>query len=150
MTGLKVSEQGIRLIISHEAWRRESYNDGYGFWTIGVGHTRTKPKRGQRISDGEVWRLFVEDLRIVEKDIERLVKVRLEQHEYDALVSFIFNIGGSKFKTSTLLRLLNENKKQEAAAQFARWRMSAGQVSNGLIRRRADEARTFLGENIFV
>ncbi len=150
MKNLKISEDCIRLIIRFETWQKTAYDDGYGYKTIGVGHTKTKYKKGATITDEEVWRLFVADLKACEAVVEKHVKVALQQHEYDALVSFVFNVGSGNFSKSTLLKLVNQNKKIEAVGQFARWRMSAGKVSNGLIRRRSDEAKMFAGEDIFV
>ena len=95
-----------------------------------------------------MWELFVADLKDVEDVLSDLVKVELLPHQYDALVSFVFNVGSKKFKTSTLLRLLNEGKFNEAAKQFNRWIYSAGQKSNGLVKRRQLERSLFEGAQI--
>jgi len=92
-----------------------------------------------------VWWLFVEDLKDVQDVIEKYVKVELNQHEYDAIASFVFNIGSEQFRTSSFLKLLNQNKKAEAAKQLPRWIYSRGKKSQGLIRRRSMERTLFEG-----
>jgi len=79
-----------------------------------------------------------------ESTIERLVKVPLQQNQYDALVSFIYNVGASAFGDSTLLRMLNLGDYQGAADQLLRWNIGGGRVLLGLLRRREDERALFL------
>ena len=145
MQDLKVSTTCIRLILKFETWQHKAYDDGFGYVTIGVGHRKSKPAKNTTITSDTVWWLFVKDLQHVEQVVDNAVKVPLNQNEYDALVSFVFNIGGTAFKKSTLLRLLNENQRTEAARQFERWCMVKGVKSNGLLKRRQYERRLFEG-----
>ncbi len=148
MRDLKVGVQCIKVILRFETWQHKAYDDGYGYVTIGVGNRKSKPKLNTTISSEMVWELFVADLKDVEAAVDSLVKVELLPHQYDALVSFVFNIGSKQFRTSSLLRLLNEGKYTEASKQFKRWMYSNGQKSNGLIKRRQIEQALFDGELI--
>jgi lysozyme len=145
MSDLKVSTTCIRLILKFETWKHKAYDDGYGYVTIGVGNRTSKPKPNTTITSEMVWWLFVQDLKDVEKVVDDNVKVPLNQNEYDALVSFVFNVGSTAFKRSTLLRLLNEQKRTAAAKQFARWCMVKGTKSSGLTKRRQYERQLFEG-----
>ena len=145
MKDLKVSTTGIRLILKFETWKHKAYDDGYGYVTIGVGNRKSNPKPNTTITSEMVWWLFVEDLKDVEKVIDDNVKVPLNQNEYDALVSFVFNVGTTAFKKSTLLKKLNANDRSGAAKQFERWCMVKGKVSQGLLKRRKLERQLFEG-----
>lgn len=79
--------------------------------------------------------------------VERLVKVELNDDEFGSLVSFVYNLGTASLKRSTLLRLLNQDKRLEASNQFLRWSRANGQILRGLIRRRDAERRLFLSED---
>lgn len=112
-------------------------------YTIGYGHTDGVFK------DTHIDLLLAEkllrlDLEECLKVVEKRVKVSLTQNELAALLSFIFNVGAGNFANSTLLRLLNENKKKEAADQFLRWDKAAGKKMAGLTRRRSAERDLFL------
>lgn len=145
MHDLKVSTTCIWVILNFETWQHKAYDDGYGYLTIGVGNRKSKPKPNTTITSSMVWWLFVEDLKDVQDVIEKYVKVELNQHEYDAIASFVFNIGSEQFRTSSFLKLLNQNKKAEAAKQLPRWIYSRGKKSQGLIRRRSMERTLFEG-----
>lgn len=97
-----------------------------------------------KITKEQAEKLFAMDIQIHENNINKLVKVPLTQGQFDALVSFEFNIGYGAFKDSTLLRLLNAGKYRESAEQFTRWVYSGGKISAGLQKRREEEKRLFL------
>jgi len=144
---MNLSDEGLELIKSHEGLRLEAYPDpgtGGEPWTVGYGHTGDV-KEGDEIDKAEASRLLREDVASAELCVEHHVEVALEQHEFDALVSFIFNVGCGNFSASTMLKLINAGNKRAAAAQFGRWNKAAGKVLAGLSRRRADEADHFLG-----
>lgn len=84
------------------------------------------------------------DLMIHCNNVEKLVIVPLNQNQFDALVSFEYNIGYNAFKTSTLLKLLNQKKYKEAAEQFLVWNKGGGKILAGLVRRREKEKALFL------
>lgn len=137
------SERGIACIKAHESLRLVAYPDTGGVWTIGYGHTRGV-KQGDTCTEEQALQWLHEDLSSAEQTVDEMVQVPLNQNEYDALVSFVFNIGRSQFYTSTLLRKLNCEDYDGAADQFPRWKYDGGRVVNGLIARRADERALFL------
>lgn len=148
MRDLKVGVQCIKVILRFETWQHKAYDDGYGYVTIGVGNRKSKPKANTTISSEVVWDLFVADLKDVEAVVDSLVKVELLPHQFDALVSFVFNVGSSAFKNSTMLKRINEGKHLEAAKQFDRWVNVKGVKSNGLVKRRQLERSLFEGAQI--
>jgi len=117
---MKTSEQGKKLILLREGYRNFAYKDTKGIWTIGVGHT-AGVKQGDRASDTQIWNWLTEDLKICEDCINKNVKVPLTQNQFDALVSFIFNVGVGAFTRSTMLKVLNLGNYVEAGNQFDRW-----------------------------
>lgn len=136
--------QNVEHIKEFEDLRLEAYlptpND---VWTIGYGHTKDV-KKGDSISEAEAESLLYEDLQWAEAAVNRLVTVGINQNQFDALVSFVFNIGESQFKNSTLLRKLNAGDYEGAANEFPRWNKQKGKVLRGLVRRRASEMELFL------
>ena len=112
-------------------------------WTIGWGHTRGV-KKGDSITKEEANQLFAEDVKWVEDALDRLVKVPLNQFQYDALASLVFNIGETNFATSTLLRKLNAGDYNGAAHEFPRWIYQKKIPLQGLINRRKEEMDYFL------
>jgi lysozyme len=134
----------IDLIKKHEGLRLEAYlptpND---VWTIGYGHTHTT-KQGMKITEKQAEALLRRDIAWAEKAVNNLVVVPLTQNQFDALVSFTFNVGEGAFGSSTLLRLLNSRDYEGAANQFPRWNKQKGKVLCGLTRRREEERKLFL------
>lgn len=112
-------------------------------WTIGWGHT-VGVTPGMVITEARAQELFDSDVAWATKAVNTKVKVGLTQHQFDALTSFVFNIGETAFSTSTLLRKLNAGDYEGAAAQFPRWIYQDGKVLNGLVKRRAEEMAYFL------
>lgn len=111
-------------------------------WTIGYGHTHTTHP-GQRITEAEAENLLRRDLAWVRRAIARRVKVPLSQLQYDAIASFVFNVGEAAFGRSTLLRKLNASDYVGAANEFPRWNKQKGKVLRGLTRRREYEKAMF-------
>ncbi len=145
---MKLSDAGLSLIKRHEGLRLKAYPDpgtGGAPWTIGYGHTQgVQP--GQEITAAQADDYLREDVYWAEDAVRDHVKVALDQHEFDALVSLVFNIGAGAFARSTLLRKLNDGDKAGAAGEFARWNQAGGKVLPGLVKRRADEAALFAGD----
>lgn len=139
---LTISQTGIDLIKHFEGLRLEAYRDPTNVITIGYGHTKTA-QMGQVITEKGAESLLRKDIAVHSEPIERLVKVQLTQGEYDALCSFIFNLGEPAFKSSTLLRKLNSGDKVGAAKEFDKWVYAGGKVLPGLKRRRAAERTLF-------
>lgn len=130
-----------------------AYLDPAGVPTIGWGHIKTVTKadvtRRRTITEGAAQELFEADLDEAERAVRRLVKVRLNQNQFDALVDFVFNLGAGAFQRSTLLKLLNKGDYEGAALQFVRWNKAkdpkTGKLRElrGLTIRREWEAKLF-------
>ncbi|KLR31087.1 muraminidase [Enterobacter kobei] len=145
---MQTSDKGIALIKQFEGCKLTAYQDSVGVWTIGYGWTQPvdgKPIRaGMTIKQETVERLLKTGLVSYESDVSRLVKVGLTQGQFDALVSFTYNLGARSLSTSTLLRKLNAGDYAGAADEFLRWNKAGGKVLNGLTRRREAERALFL------
>ena len=145
---MQTSEKGIALIQQFEGCKLTAYQDSVGVWTIGYGWTQPvdgKPIRaGMTIKQETAERLLKTGLVSYESDVSRLVKVGLTQWQFDALVSFTYNLGARSLSTSTLLRKLNAGDYAGAADEFLRWNKAGGKVLNGLTRRREAERALFL------
>lgn len=144
-----ISKTGIELIKKYEGLRLTAYKDPAGILTIGYGHTKTV-EPGMSINKEMAELLLKIDLIDAEKIVRNYVNVELTQNQYDALVSFVFNVGADKFKKSTLLKLLNDNKILEAGEEFMKWTKvrAAGGMKElpGLVKRRAEEKALFLNQ----
>lgn len=141
---LSTSAAGVELIKQFEGLRLQSYQDSVSVWTVGYGHTLTAVPN-QRISADEARRLLIQDVIDHEAHIKQLVKVPLKQGEFDALSSWVFNLGGGSLASSTLLRKLNAGDYAGAANEIPRWNKAGGKVLAGLTRRRAAERKMFEG-----
>lgn len=144
---MKISDNGIAVVKHFESLSLKSYPDpatGGEPWTIGYGHTGSC-KPGQVVTMVQAEGLLSTDLQRFEFGVLALLDRPINQGQFDALVSFSFNVGLGNLKTSTLLRLINAGEMGNAAAQFSRWNKAAGKVMKGLIRRRAAEAALFTG-----
>lgn len=146
---MRTSDKGIALIQQFEGCVLEAYpdpgNPSTGEpWTIGYGHT-AGVRRGDTCTREQAAAWLREDVRFAEAAIDANVKVPLNQAQFDALVSFVFNVGQGAFARSTLLRRLNARDYQGAADQFPEWNRGASGVLPGLVARRAAERAVFLG-----
>ncbi|MBG0660369.1 lysozyme [Enterobacter roggenkampii] len=145
---MQTSDKGIAMIKQFEGCKLTAYQDSVGVWTIGYGWTKPvdgKPIRaGMTIKQETAERLLKTGLVSYESDVSRLVKVGLTQGQFDALVSFTYNLGVRSLSTSTLLRKLNAGDYAGAADEFLRWNKAGGKVLNGLTRRREAERALFL------
>lgn len=137
---LRYSKSGLHLTESFEGCKLVAYQDDGGVWTIGYGHTHGV-YAGMTCSPRQAEQWLLEDLTTAELSVRRLVRVKLDQAEYDALVDFEFNTGA--LKGSTLLRLLNAGAYELAAGQFERWSKCKGKELAGLLRRRKAERAEF-------
>jgi lysozyme len=157
---MKISENGKKLLAEWEGFETQVYKDVAGLPTIGVGHLLTQDERssgkieitGQavRYSNGiteqQVYDLLDQDLDRFEETVNQRVKVPLEQNQFDALVSFSFNVGVGAFSDSTLLKRLNARDHAEVPNQLRRWVRSGGQVVRGLVNRRELEIQLWNGD----
>lgn len=118
---MKTSEQGLDLLIEREAIRTEAYRDSRGIPTIGVGHTGLEVHMGLTWSVEKCREVFAQDIWRFEKAVSASVHGPLEQHQFDALVSFAFNIGEMGVANSWVVRELNAGNPDAAAAAFDNW-----------------------------
>ena len=139
---MNIGPAGLELIKEFEGCKLTAYLDSVGVPTIGYGHTKGV-KIGLRCIQEEADAWLLEDLKDAETCVNGAVTVPLTQNEFDALVSFVFNFGCTKFRGSTLLRKLLDSDYDGAALEFRRWDRAGGQVLAGLTRRRAAEERLF-------
>jgi len=142
------NEAGKTIIRQSEGVRLRAYLCPAGKWTIGYGHTGPDVKAGMTITEDEVDALLSRDLMSAERAVRMAVTVEITDDQFSALVSFVFNLGAGNFKGSTLLKKLNANDKEGAAAEFLRWDKVNGQPLAGLTRRREAERSLFLGSEI--
>ncbi|HCS45351.1 MAG TPA: muraminidase, partial [Pseudomonas sp.] len=130
-------------IKSFEGLRLKSYQDSVNVYgtTRGIGPDMT-------ITTEQAERMLMNDIARFEPELDALVKVPLSKNQWDAMMSFIYNLGGANLGSSTLLNLLNAGDYSAAADQFPRWNKAGGQVLAGLTKRRAAERQMFLGGGI--
>ncbi|MGR2663680.1 lysozyme [Chromobacterium haemolyticum] len=140
---MKTSDAGITLVKSSEGLKLVAYKCPAGIWTNGYGHTGPDVTPGMVITQAQADALLARDLERFEAGVARLVKVPLNQNQFDALVSFSYNLGLGALQGSTLLRLLNAGDYAGAAAQFPRWNKAGGKELPGLTRRRTAEQSLF-------
>lgn len=146
-----ISKKGLELIKKFEGLRLKAYKCPSGIWTIGYGHTKGVYP-GMTITEELADKFLVDDIWYFERDVESLVKVPLTQGQFDALVSFAFNVGSDiddddipeGLGDSTLLKKLNSGDYAGAADEFPKWVYSRGKKLKGLVRRRAAERELFL------
>ena len=141
---MKTSNQGKNLIKEAEGLRLEAYRCPAGVPTIGWGHTKGV-KMGQRITLAMAEDLLVEDLGPIERLLNGL-KINFRQEQFDALVSWIFNLGAGNFKSSTMYKRILENATDEDITDsLIKWTYSGKQQLPGLMKRRVAEANLFIG-----
>jgi lysozyme len=142
---LAVSAAGLTFIATHEGTKNVVYLDPVNIATVCTGHTGsvTRSDVGRRFSDSVCRDLLGQDVRVATAGVVRSVRVPISQNQFDALVSFTFNVGTGALHTSSLVKLLNAGDCKGAAAQFDRWKFAKGRVLNGLVTRRAEERALF-------
>ncbi|MFT2793678.1 lysozyme [Serratia sp. T13T92] len=145
---MNISANGIALIKQFEGCKLKAYQDSVGVWTIGYGWTQAvdgkQIKAGMTIDQATADRLLKCGVVQYEQGVNQLVKTTINQQQFDALVSFAYNLGTRSLSTSTLLKKLNAGDKQGAANEFGKWVNAGGARLNGLVKRRAAERELFL------
>jgi lysozyme len=137
-----IKESTIQLLRELEGVEYKVYKDSAGLPTIGVGHLLKKGENYTEITDAEVNALLYLDLNIAAHAIETNVFVTLNQNQYDALISLVFNIGTGAFRRSQLLKMINRNASRELIVKhWSEWRKAGGEVVPGLVNRRAKELK---------
>jgi lysozyme len=146
-----LSGEGARFIGRFEGFRGSLYNDAAGHCTIGYGHlvhlancNGSEPAEFKRgISEQEAEQLLRRDAQTAADAVRRFVHVPLDQAQFDALVSFVYNLGAGAFEGSTLLKDINAHNFAAVPGQLEQWVHAGGQVLPGLVTRRKAEARLF-------
>ena len=141
---MNISKIGIEFIKQYEGCRLIAYKCPAGILTIGYGHTGLDVTEGLEITQGEAETLLRNDLAKFEDCVTYAVEVELDQNQFDALVSFAYNVGCAAMAGSTLVKLLNSGDDLAAAQQFPRWAKAGGKTVAGLLRRREAEKTLFL------
>ena len=143
---MEISEEGLSLIKKFEGCELTAYQDSVDVWTIGYGHTKGV-EDGQEITQEEAEEMLASELDEYEGYINDLVECDLEQCQFDALVAWVYNLGPTNLRSSTMLKRLNSNDLEDVPNQIKRWNKAGGKVLNGLVRRREAEALLFEGSD---
>lgn len=140
---MTTSQNGIEFIKRHEELRLKAYRCPAGVWTIGYGSTGgIRP--GDVITEAQAEKLLKQDLKTAEDEINKYL-LPLKQHQFDAVASFVFNVGIGSFRRSTLLkRLKMDVNHPDIVNQFNRWVYGGGKMLPGLVRRRKEEANLYI------
>ena len=143
---MKTSAEGLALIKKFEGLELKAYKCAAGVWTIGYGHTKDV-QEGDEWSESHADHMLEVELEEFEGYINDNVTVALSQNQFDALVSWVYNLGPANLKASTMLKVLNSGDYEGVPAQIQRWNKAGGKVLEGLIRRRKAEALLFVGRD---
>lgn len=135
-----VSQRGIDFIKRFEGFKPMAYRDVGGIWTVGYGHTGPDVTEALIITEATAGQLLEADVRKFEICVENALHRPVNQEQFDALVSFAFNVGCDAFKKSTMLRHINAGNHDAVVAEFARWNKVGDREIEGLTRRRRAEA----------
>ena len=139
---MKISENGLELIKKFEGCETTAYQDSVGVWTIGFGHTKGV-EEGQTCSIEDAESMLANEMDEYEGYINNMVKVDLQQHEFDALVAWGYNLGPPNLGESTMLKVLNGGQFDRVPEEMNRWTRAGGKILEGLVRRRQAESLMF-------
>ena len=141
-----ITENGLKLIEQLEGFSSKIYLDSAGLQTIGYGHLITSAEKHlfqNGITEAKAISLLKQDVKIAEKAVAHLISVPLNNNQFDALVSFTFNLGSSALQRSTLRAKVNRQEHEQVPAEFMRWVYAGGKKLPGLIKRRKLEANLY-------
>lgn len=141
---MKISQEGLSLIKSFEGFSKTPYICPGGFKTIGYGHILNEGENIESVSKDEALALLAQDLKHAEANVLRLTYIPIKQNQFDALVSFVFNLGAGAYQRSTLRSKLNRGEFDLIPEELLRWVRVNGAVIMGLVRRRRAEMELFL------
>lgn len=145
---MTISDEGIELIKAFEGCKLFAYRDSVGVATIGYGHIKGV-KMGQAITQQQAEQYLREDLQPCEK-ILNACGVNFRQEQFDALCSWVFNLGVTNFRNSTMLKYIMAGKPDiDITDQLVKWHNAGGKPLKGLKRRRIAEANLFLGTDLY-
>lgn len=140
---MKVGTSGLNLIKFFEGLKLRAYKCPADIWTIGYGHTDGVAP-DDIVTEAQAISLLFEDVAKSERAVNQYVHVTLTQNQFDALVSFIFNLGIGNFRTSMLLKKINAGDYDGASKEFGRWIHAGGKALAGLVSRREAESALFM------
>jgi len=144
MSARKINQAGLDLIKYYEGLKLETYKDVVGVATIGYGHTGHDVFDNQKITTLQAEMLLKHDLEEFEKIVDAFVKPQINDNQFSALVSFVYNLGSTAFAGSTLLKVINKSWFDKAPAEFLKWVNAGGKPYSGLLARRRAEADLFM------
>ena len=139
---MQIGQEGLNLIKHFEGCELQAYKCPAGVWTIGYGHIKGVSE-GMTITQDEAEQMLIDEMAEYEGYVNKLVTVELNQNQFDAMVSWVYNLGGGNLSASTLLKVLNAGDYAGVPAQMMRWNKAGGKVLEGLTRRRQAEADLF-------
>ena len=139
---MNISKEGLALIKRFEGCKLKAYRCPANVLTIGYGHTKNVTE-DMKITQQEANDMLDEELIEYCEYIDKMVKVSLNQNQFDALVAWIYNLGPTNFRNSTLLTVLNQERYSDVPEQIKRWNKADGKILDGLIKRREAEALLF-------
>ena len=142
---MQLSHAGTTLLKYFEGCETVAYQDSVGVWTIGYGHTKGVVE-GMTITEAEADSMLSKELEEYESYVENMVEVELTQEQFDALTVWVYNLGPTNFKNSTLLKKLNSGDYSAVPTEIKRWNKAGGKVLKGLVKRREAEAAMFEGK----
>jgi lysozyme len=148
MTLMKISQKGIDLIKKFEGCKLYAYRDSVGVATIGYGHIKGV-KMGMSITQQQAETFLKDDIKPVETFLNGM-GINYTQGQFDALTSWIFNLGQGNFKSSTMYKYIVARKSDlEITDQMVKWHNAGGKPLLGLKKRRCEEANMFLGKDVY-
>ena len=142
MVLMNLGYNGTKILKFFEGCKLTAYQDSVGVWTIGYGHTKGV-YAGMSITQEEAEQMLLTELEEYEGYVEKYVTVPLTQNQFDALVVWVYNLGPTNFRNSTLLKELNSGNYTAAGKEITRWNKAGGKVLAGLVKRREAEALLF-------
>lgn len=148
---METSEHGIGLIKQFEGCKLTAYKPvpTERYWTIGYGHYGADVKQGQTITQAQAEALLVKDIKPIEQLLNKM-NVNFRQSQFDALVSWIFNLGAGNFANSTMKKYIMQRRKDEDITdQLVKWVSCWGKPLLGLKKRRVAEANLWLGREAY-
>lgn len=145
---MKLNYAGEALIKRYEGLRTQAYRDEVGVWTIGYGHTAMagapEVTPGMRITRGQADAIFARDTASFADQVAALIKARLTDNQFSAVVSFAYNVGIAAFRKSSVLKAVNSSQFEAVPRRLNMWVMAGGKVLPGLVKRRAAEGALFM------
>ncbi|RYE05747.1 MAG: lysozyme [Rickettsiaceae bacterium] len=137
------SQHGINFIKYYEGYKEKPYYCAAGYLTIGYGHKLLAREKYDHVDNKTAHEILQKDLLLSEKAVLKYINAQLTDNQFDALVSFTFNLGPAVLQRSTLRQKINYLSYDEAALEFLKWVRAKGKILNGLVKRRFDESNLF-------